>query len=75
MRDLINLISSLQEASSAGTNSTVNQPQVANGAEPNYADKADYEKLLPALKAWLTQAGVDDVDNKIEYISAGRKLG
>jgi hypothetical protein len=81
MRELINLISNLQEASvqtpgeisqsNPDNNKNTSQPIDAN---PNYADKTDYDSLLPALNAWLTQAGVDDIENKIEYSKKSSRL-
>ena len=81
MRELINLISNLQEASvqtpgeisqsNPNNDKNTSQPSDAN---PNYADKTDYDSLLPALNAWLTQAGVDDIENKIEYSKKSSRL-
>lgn len=50
------------------------QPQPANPAEPVYADKVDYAGMIPALAAWLKQAGVEDAENKIEYSKKAGRL-
>jgi len=80
MRDILNLLDSV-------TNKDMVEPMMVleadldaqipvDGpvAEPNYADKADYNSILPALEAWLTQAGVDDAKDKIEYSKKSSRL-
>ena len=83
MRDILNQIDTVL------TNGTTNQmmileanldtevaaqPEPAPSAEPDYADKTDYNNLQPALEAWLTQAGVDNVKDKIEYSKKSSRL-
>ena len=81
MRDILNLLDSV--ATQETTNQIVvleadldsqvpDQPDVVT--EPDYADKADYNDVLPALEAWLTQEGVDNVKDKIEYSKKSGRL-
>jgi hypothetical protein len=80
MRDILNLLDSV-------TNKDMVEPMMvleadldaqvpvdSPDAEPDYADKADYNSILPALEAWLTQAGVDDAKDKIEYSKKSSRL-
>ena len=76
MRDLLNLLDNvlLNETTKQITvleaeldATTNNQPNAVDPAEPVYADRQDYDLIIPALAAWLEQAGVADAKNKIEY--------
>lgn len=83
MRDILNLLD-LVKSNSLSEQITMieatldaeiaDQTSTVNTAEPDYADKVDYDSVLPALKAWLTQAGVDDVENKIDYSKKSSRL-
>jgi hypothetical protein len=52
------------------------QPELttAGQAEPAYADKIDYDTVLPQLIAGLTKTGVADAENKIEYSKKAGRL-
>ena len=83
MRDILNLLDSVV------TNGTTDQMMIleadldaevatqlepAPTDEPDYADKTDYIVITPALAAWLTQAGVDNAEDKIEYSKKANRL-
>ena len=52
----------------------VPQPQETDPAQPVYADKEDYNSMIPALSKWLEQAGVENATNKIEYSKKSGRL-
>ena len=84
MRDILNLLKSVTLSKEiteqivileANLDAEANdQPVEPNATQPDYADKTDYDNLLPALEAWLTNAGVDDVANKIDYSKKSSRL-
>lgn len=83
MRDILNLLDLVKSnglleqitmIEAALDDEISDQNSTVNTAEPVYADKVDYDSVLPALKAWLTQAGVDDVENKIDYSKKSSRL-
>jgi len=83
MRDLINLIARTEDTSLEfeinrlveGIDQMIKAQQPPTEEqpveEPDYADKADYNAIIPALTAWLQDAGVEDP--KPEYsLKSGR---
>lgn len=50
------------------------QSQTAPTDEPQYADRKDYDGMIPALSAWLEQTGVEDAKNKIDYSKKSGRL-
>lgn len=84
MRDILNLLKSVTLSKEiteqivmleANLDAEANdQPVVPNATQPDYANKTDYNNILPALEAWLTDAGVDDVANKIDYSKKSSRL-
>jgi hypothetical protein len=78
MRDILNIIEKLLKEDDQPTG--VTQPnagqskQETTADEPAYADKDDYNVLLPSLINGLTKAGVENAGNKIEYSKKSGRL-
>jgi hypothetical protein len=50
------------------------QPIPADSVEPVYAERKDYDSLIPALTAWLEKAGIENAKNKIDYSKKSGRL-
>jgi len=82
MRDILNLLDSVLNKDvvkpllilEADLDAQVPVDNTTAATGPDYADKTDYIGILPALEAWLTQAGVDDAKDKIEYSKKSSRL-
>jgi hypothetical protein len=82
MRDILNLLDSVinkdmvepMTVLEADLDAQVPVANATTATEPDYADKVDYTGILPALEAGLTQAGVDDAKDKIEYSKKSGRL-